>query len=748
MASYSSAANGSWQAAGSWSPAGIPGDGDDVTIVHTITIDSAVTIGVAGATASVAIALNTGGSLTVSGILTLKGDLVVQDNTTLNFNYDVIFKAPTGSRYRIYYNGAFSGTATWAVNGTSVARISLSSDNADGGSNGYVEIESAADLSCNFDYFDWAEVGDASQDALTSNMGTGAGDWLWDHGKIQSCGRLLYTINNATDNLLLNHLDWREPANNTFLRLMGNTVVTTGTRQLNNCTTYKSGTTLTVERWLRDLSYSDNVFVSTVLSNLDRNNIVATSNLYLLERFATLEGTSGFNDAVITECGFISDCPNPHYIGETTNGTTGSNQFTYNIFDGFDNVAGDFGDIVIAKKDAIISYNIIIEGAGTLVTLLSSVGNVKTVEHNTCFGSRPINVGESQGAATQIEDVQSNLFVSQVKGVNQDSAFVSQNAAFVLNNNGFFDMTDATNIDHPVLAQNSYLGSEAVSSWWASGSYGDADKGATDIYGDPGFVDSSRTAATWDTVNGGVGTLANILSEALKLNGFDSAGNAATYDSNYSVENFKSYIRAGFAPTNVVYEDAGHDSVTVGALEIVAVTATVIVDQTEAGDSQVATLQAINELTADQSETGDTQAATFQVAASITASQTETGDTQTAAIQAVDQIVASQIEIGDIQTAIIQSVVTITASQTGVGDTQAASLVTVLTATVTANQSETGDSQAAVLQLIDVLAANQSEIGDSQTAALFVGQPSPSLVERSGSNSVILRTGTNSVRIL
>jgi len=568
MTSYVSAANGSWATTTNWTPNGVPGDGDDVTITHAIT-SGAVTIGAAGATGSVAVALNSGGSLTMSGTLTLKGDLVAQDNTAF-VNMDIVFKAPTGSRYRIYYIGSFSGTTTWTVNGTSSVRISLSSDNADGGDNGYVEIESTSDLSYDFDYFDWTNIGDASQNALTSNMGTATGDWLWDYGKIQTCGRLFYTINNVANDLLLNRIDWREPSNNTFLRLNGNTVATTGTRQLNNCTSYKSGTTLTIERWLRDLSYSGNVFASTVLSNLDRNNIAATGNFYFLERFMAPEAHSGFNDAVVTECGFISDCQNPHFISETTNGTTGSNEFTYNVFDGFDNVSGDFGDIVIAKKNAIISYNIVIEGAGTLATLLSTASVVKTIEHNTCFGSRPVNVGESQGAATQVENVQSNLFVSQVKGVNQDTAFISQNATFVLNNNGFFDMTDATNIDHPVLVQNSYLGSEAVSSWWASGSYGDTNKGATDIYGDPGFVDSTRTAATWDTANGGAGTLVSIISEALKLNGFDSAGNAAAFDSNYSVTNFKSYIRAGFAPTNVIYQNAGHDGVTVGALELAA----------------------------------------------------------------------------------------------------------------------------------------------------------------------------------
>ncbi|MBI5826707.1 MAG: hypothetical protein HZB22_03120 [Deltaproteobacteria bacterium] len=96
-------------------------------------------------------------------------------------------------------------------------------------------------------------------------------------------------------------------------------------------------------------------------------------------------------------------------------------------------------------------------------------------------------------------------------------------------------------------------------SYWstAGAKYGDADKGANDLSQNPNFRDASRTGATWDTSLGGAGTLTNTAAELVKLNGFDSSGAVATYNTAYNTAAFLAYIRFGFTPTNQALKGAG-----------------------------------------------------------------------------------------------------------------------------------------------------------------------------------------------
>jgi hypothetical protein len=97
-----------------------------------------------------------------------------------------------------------------------------------------------------------------------------------------------------------------------------------------------------------------------------------------------------------------------------------------------------------------------------------------------------------------------------------------------------------------------------VSNVWTSGTYGDDnDHGSQDFTTSPQYRDNTRSFATWDTRNGGAGTVAHAAAEVIKLNGWDASGAAATFDTKYTLTNYLSYMRWGWTPMNGMFFGAG-----------------------------------------------------------------------------------------------------------------------------------------------------------------------------------------------
>jgi len=97
--------------------------------------------------------------------------------------------------------------------------------------------------------------------------------------------------------------------------------------------------------------------------------------------------------------------------------------------------------------------------------------------------------------------------------------------------------------------------------------YGQDGRGLHDINTNPRFIDDTRSLSTWDLANGGPGTIANIASEIVKLNGFDSTGSPAVYNPSYSIGSALAYIRRGYTPLLGVRHLA-HDGGDIGAVPV------------------------------------------------------------------------------------------------------------------------------------------------------------------------------------
>jgi hypothetical protein len=87
--------------------------------------------------------------------------------------------------------------------------------------------------------------------------------------------------------------------------------------------------------------------------------------------------------------------------------------------------------------------------------------------------------------------------------------------------------------------------------------------GANDIDADPGLVDYQRNLATWDASLGGPGTALHALAELAKkgLTGYNAAYNRTDYFA---------YLRAGWVPTNVLYNTSGPGGGYIGAIPYAA----------------------------------------------------------------------------------------------------------------------------------------------------------------------------------
>lgn len=570
---YTSAGAGDWSDSGTWSPSGVPANGDTVTIGHAVAVDENTTIGTSPAEGTVVVTVNSGGSLTVNSSITftVRGDINLNNapmtlsaGSTLEFDASAA-SSPSTTQYELRIGTGHNQTsARLNINGTSESRVTIRS-NASGG-NGWINDGSGPWLQGGLitgTYVDFLRIGDANNNALRFSP-TGSSTFSLTNATFTDGGRLGGTYNMGTTcNFTLQNVT------------MSGTLHSTDSLKFENASGYSSGTRL-VDGCVFDKQvhfYTGAGF--TVTNNYFADTVDATAGDWVDASGNMFEDQNNRPPGNLDDSYFIDPdaTSNPHFLQPLTNSSV---SYSGNIFEcPLCTNTTEEGDCILDPQPSsaatyTIENNIVLPsdtGVATcsLVSLLGNVNASVAVNHNTWVVSanngtspytRMVTLGETYNTpAGKVTSLKSNIAYSPT----------SRNAYLISNINGspVTDVVTSANADYN-SAYNMATGSDGV----GYNTPITGDPGANDLVSeDPEFVDETCSIATWDDSLGGPGTVANALAELKKKN-------TSTYDSDYSISALITYVRGCFAPTNNAYEDAGHDGVTIGAVEGVFATPT------------------------------------------------------------------------------------------------------------------------------------------------------------------------------
>jgi hypothetical protein len=510
------------------------------------------------------------GTLTVGTniALTVKGDVVmVNAPITQSAGSDFIVNVPASTVYRVLM-GTDSGQASalWTISGTSgsvcgVSRTGSGTFNVQPAGRGH----SGGTMANSPGGFDWTyvdvdDLGSSSVDALLVND-LGGRNMKMHNVIFDGCGRLQFdgpgdgtshwswldtTVRNSTSSG--NIISWEAGPN----------TVSTGTREFKRCVIdgamrySKNGFEWDDnimhgdrnEQGGNAISFDGNFVVCNAPSPEVILNISHTDNCFL----GYAGNSSAFNNwhclihntapaGRIVADGAIFDCPY----------STGGGDLLY--YGGID------VDAIrcIVLPDLTLTYE-----AGCLLNMSKNGGNTNTytAKHNTAFaGVQAVALTETAGYLNMLAEYKSNL-------------------GWGPSGDGGWHVTDlGTDFEDTLSAAN------CLNNWgWrlAAGSEGlgfdtpmSTPPGGTNQTGDPSFVKADANILTWGVANGITGAndvakITNTLTEMKKVN--DRSG----FDSSYTISAYRTYIRANMAPTNVSLQNAGHDGVTIGAVEFAA----------------------------------------------------------------------------------------------------------------------------------------------------------------------------------
>ncbi len=534
------------------------------------------------------------GSLTIgtSISLTVLGDIKLVNTTfTMNAGSTLTFDASssvgtTNTNYACFVGTANNqSTAKVVVSGSSGSHVTITS-NASGGNGRFAVLYNVNVGGVYQDHggFDWtyadvSRLGTATLDSLTISDNSATRTVNFDHCVFDGNGRIFGFYNlplastlTFTNNTLKNTLHATNPTRiataggvatggrtytgnsfqDTLVPFISVQSATITGNYFNAGITMASGT---ATPWT---SFQNNLLRKTAVADQLVNGDVDT-NYFLID-----EGTLG----------------NPHFIDPDTGLTSRTVTFTNNIFEYTGPVYSstsnlDVGDAMLhfdVAADYVLTYNLILpntpgtDASGVLFTLFTGNTSFTSLraEHNTyvlALNSASLN--------------ESNIGTNMSTGKVTFRDNLCWKPAGLTYSGNKYKITDVKNSANPGSSPQDFLTAADYNSCdstkYAAGYAGAGyhvnlsyTPGVHDVDVAANFVDSTRNIATW-AVSQGYASSGD--SQATKVAAALTAIKAAPA---LTASSLMPYVRAGFAPQNASLHNAGHDSITIGAVEYVA----------------------------------------------------------------------------------------------------------------------------------------------------------------------------------
>jgi hypothetical protein len=561
MAAFTTAQAGNWSDDASWSGSGVPGSGDTVTISHAIAVDVNTTCG--GITDMTA-------ALTVNAgiVFTLVGN-AAQGNAvfTLSAGASLVFDTTAGDVKWTQGSASTTGFGTKAncrivCAGTSGSHVTVSKTGANDAYFDEIGVGTVAETTgWDCDYTDFSGINNPANDRF--NRLNSFGD---HHIRFQNC------TFDACGNINTNHFGWEANANKDYIiedcRITNAVVAPCITIGISNT---GSGTR-SIKRNAFDLYPAINAVNCPIEDNLfehsvSMNNVWQTCQHNLFQVGAGEPETGpqfSLNDCYWLAA--LNSPGNPHCFSFTAGSVTIENCIAehppVSAIDSGEFALGTPGSITV-RNNLIIPNVADGTGLGQVCNYLSGTNAAWVMEHNTIVGEDTANgfqweVG-ADPATPRYSSVKSNLCVDPANAngaritwdigqpaAAQDDIVLAANAT----HNGGYGTADFTDVNNGSQVYDGYI------TRFSSGT-----PGANDVRGDPAFVDPTRCFSAWAVYKGaavGGDTLAVKTEAAMAL---------IRADPTLIRLDLMPWVRDGFRPTNAAYRDAGHDGVTIGALE-------------------------------------------------------------------------------------------------------------------------------------------------------------------------------------
>jgi hypothetical protein len=368
----------------------------------------------------------------------------------------------------------------------------------------------------------------------------------------------------ASANLRLTDSDIR---NYTGSLLLSGTDKTTGAREFlrNTCSQSSdlglSGVAVYSTGWDTTGSVFDRVHTKssaygTSTKPLKQQAIFMGSGLST-DNFINSFGWQGFTGATLDDSYFYvpPGTTNPHCGGGLQDGSLARNVFE---------VYGSEPNLVVSGTTAMNgTMNIVDNLAIGTGSFFNQVGNntgtgTMNVLHNTVFSTGGTGVHKGLFLAENGNFAGTLNLKSNISAVKSDTTLD-------------YSVWDNDFTPQPINSDYNCFHNLAVSPYYGV----DITGAVNDTTVNPQFVDETRCLAKWGAEIGVDETYAAVVGELLRRNGYDPATmTQSATPSSVTPADLVAWVRAGFAPTNAALQDAGHDGVTIGAMEYVSASAT------------------------------------------------------------------------------------------------------------------------------------------------------------------------------